>query len=160
MKPIARIAAIAALMSAMAIGTCSCTDDSCYDNGSSLPIATTYVGSSQQTVTGLTIMGIGVPGDSLLLDSASVSEFYLPLRPSASTTSFKLQRWYHNAWVRDTLTIDYEPIEYFHSLECGAMFNFDIERVCHTTHAIDSIALLTKLITNSRTPAIRIYFTQ
>ena len=159
MKPIARIAAIAALMSAMAIGTCSCTDDSCYDNGSSLPIATTYVGSSQQTVTGLTIMGIGVPGDSLLLDSASVSEFYLPLRPSASTTSFKLQRWYHNAWVRDTLTIDYEPIEYFHSLECGAMFNFDITDVRHTIHGIDSVILITTTITNSPSPALRIYFT-
>lgn len=160
MKPIARIAAIAALMSAMAIGISSCTDDSCYDNGSSLPIATTYVGSSQQTITGLTVMGIGVPGDSLLLDSASVREFYLPLRPSASTTSFKLQRWFHDARVCDTLTIDYEPIEYFHSLECGAMFNFDIERLSHTTHAIDSIVLLNQLITNSRMPAMRIYFAQ
>lgn len=160
MKRIARIAAIAALLSAMAIAACSCSDDSCYDNASSLPVATTYVGSSQQTVSGLTLMGIGVPGDSLLLDSASVSEFYLPLRPSARTTNFKLLRWYHAAWVADTLTIDYEPIEYFHSLECGAMFNFDIERICFTTHAIDSIVLHTKLITNSRMPALRIYFAQ
>ena len=106
-------------------------------------------------------MGIGVPGDSLLLDGTTTSEVYLPLRASTSTTSYALWRPSSDGTttVRDTLTLDYEPIEYFHSIECGAMYNFDIKRLSHTTHGIDSVVLLTPLVTNSRTPALRIHFT-
>lgn len=164
MKRFARIAVHATLLLILGIGAVSCNNDSCYDNGSSLPLATFYVGNTQQTITGLTIMGIGVPGDSLLLDSASVKEAFLPLRASVTTTSFMLRHWYSNGndrlSVTDTLTLDYQPIEYFHSIECGAMFNFDVKRVSHTTHGIDSVILLNNLITNSRTPAMRIHFAQ
>ena len=149
---------------ALALLGASCSDDSCSDNGSSLPLATFYVGNTQQTITGLTVMGIGVPGDSLLLDSASVKEAFLPLRASTTTTSFMLRHWRSNGsdWlpVTDTLTLDYQPIEYFHSIECGAMYNFDVKRVGYTTHGIDSVILLNNLFTNSRTPALRIHFAQ
>lgn len=148
---------------ALAIGLGACSDDSCYDNGSSLPLATLYVGGTQQNVPGLSIMGIGVPGDSLLVDSSSVSEVYLPLRASVGTTSYALWRWITTDAVktllRDTITIEYEPIEYFHSIECGAMYNFDIKDVNTTHHGIDSVVWLTPHVTNSRTPALRIYFT-
>lgn len=146
---------------AVALLGASCSDDSCSDNGSSLPLATFYVGDNQQTINTLSIMGIGVPGDSLLIDSTSVNEAYLPLRASTTTTSYAL--WRPSAGgtttVRDTLTLDYEPIEYFHSIECGVMYNFDIRKVSHTTHGIDSVVLLTPLVTNTRTPALRIHFT-
>ena len=36
---------------ALTIGLGACSDDSCYDNGSSLPLATLHIGESQQTVT-------------------------------------------------------------------------------------------------------------
>ena len=146
---------------AVALLGASCSDDSCSDNGSSLPLATFYVGDNQQNISALSIMGIGVPGDSLLIDSTSVNEAYLPLRASTSSTSYAL--WRPSAGgmttVRDTLTLDYEPIEYFHSIECGVMYNFDIRKVSHTTHGIDSVVLLTPLVTNTRTPALRIHFT-
>ena len=152
------------LMLVMGIAASSCSNDSCSDNGSSLPLATFYVGTVQQTVPGLTITGIGAPGDSLLLDSASVNEVYLPFRASATATSFMLQRWITRDTVstryRDTLTIDYDPIAYFHSIECGAMFNFKVKQVKCTTHAIDSVILLTPMVNNSRTPTLRIYFKQ
>ena len=61
--------------------------------------------------------------------------------------------------MRDTVTLTYQPIEYFHSIECGTMYNFDIQRISHTTHGIDSVVLLTPLVTNARTPALRIHFT-
>ena len=139
----------------------ACNDDSCYDNGSSLPLAAFYLGNSQQTITGLTIMGIGAPGDSLLADSSALKEVYLPLRASVGTTSYALWRWINNeTLLRDTITIEYEPIEYFHSIECGAMYNFDIKNVNTTHHGIDSVVWLTPHVTNSRTPALRIYFTQ
>ena len=142
----------------------ACSDDSCYDNGSSLPLATLCIGGSQQTITGLTIMGIGVPGDSLLADSSALSEVYLPLRASVGTTSYAISRWVGAGTtmareLHDTLTLNYEAIAYFHSAECGAMYNFNIHNVHCTTNGIDSVVVITPLVTNSRTPALRIHFT-
>lgn len=141
----------------------SCSNDSCYDNGSALPLATFYIGDDQQSISGLSIMGIDVPGDNMLIDSTSVDEVYLPLRASVSTTSYTLWRWVSidtsMVLVQDTITLDYEAVAYFHSTECGAMYNFDIQSINHTRHGIDSVVLLTPLITNSRTPALRIHFT-
>lgn len=164
MKRLSHIAAIAVLLLLLGIGTLSCNNENCNGNGSSLPLATFYVGNNQQTISGLTVMGIGVPGDSLLLDSASAKELYLPLRASATSSSFMLRRWKIANTVAtpitDTLSIGYQSIEYFHSIDCGAMYNFNVENLTYTTHGIDSVVLVTKLITNSRTPALRIYFAQ
>lgn len=142
----------------------ACNDDSCYDNGSSLPLAAFYLGNSQQTITGLTIMGIGAPGDSLLADSSALKEVYLPLRASVGTTRYAISRWVGAGTpmaqqLHDTLTLDYEPIAYFHSAECGAMYNFNLHDVSCTINGIDSVVVITPLVTNSRTPALRIYFT-
>lgn len=142
----------------------ACNDDSCYDNGSSLPLAAFYLGNSQQTITGLTIMGIGAPGDSLLVDSSALKEVYLPLRASVGTTRYAISRWVGAGTpmaqqLHDTLTLDYEPIAYFHSAECGAMYNFNLHDVRCTINGIDSVVVITPLVTNSRTPALRIYFT-
>ena len=145
---------------ALAIGMVACGDDSCYDNGSSLPLATFYVGASQTTVTGLTIMGIDAPGDSLLADSTSLQEIYLPLRASVGSTSFAITRWINSeVAVYDTMTFSYDAIPFFHSTECGAMYNFRLKHVGHTSNGIDSIVMLTTTVTNSNSPAMRIYFT-
>lgn len=144
------------------IGT-ACNDDSCFENGSSLPLAQCYMDDEQVTISGLTIMGIGAPGDSLLVDSSAIKEVYLPLRASVNSTSFVLKRWgildIEKVEFLDTLTIDYEAIEFFHSAECGAMYNFNIKRVTYTDNAIDSVTLLTTLITNAIAPSLRIHFT-
>ena len=157
-----RIAALAMLVLTLGTALVACSDSSCYENGNSLPLASLYVGQSQQTIGGLTVMGIGAPGDSLLLDSASVSQMYLPLRASVTSTSYELRRWLVDGTdricYRDTIKLEYQPIEYFHSIECGAMFNFQVSHVSHTSHTIDSVVLLTPLITNSLTPALRIHF--
>ena len=142
----------------------ACNDDSCYDNGSSLPLAAFYLGNSQQTITGLTIMGIGAPGDSLLADSSALKEVYLPLRASVGTTRYAISRWVGIGTpmaqqLHDTLTIDYEPVAYFHSAECGAMYNFDIHSARCTNYGIDSIQVLNTHVTNSRNPVLRIHFT-
>lgn len=162
MKRLLYIAAIAVMLSPLGFGNTACSNDSCYDNSSSLPLATFYLGGKQQTINGLTIKGIGVPGDSLIADSSSLSEAYLPLRASATTTAFALSRWVVGEagphCIHDTLTFDYQPIEFFHSVECGVMFNFDVKQVRHTTHGIDSVILLNQLITNAATPSLRIYF--
>ena len=109
-------------------------------------------------------MGIGAPGDSLLADSSALKEMYLPLRASVGTTRYAISRWVGVGTpmaqeLHDTLTLDYEPIAYFHSAECGAMYNFDLHDVRCTINGIDSVVVITPLVTNSRTPALRIYFT-
>lgn len=158
-----RLPYIAALIAAAAIVLTACSDGSCYENGSALPLATLHIGDKQQTINGLSIMGIGVPGDSMLTNGKSISEVYLPLRASVTSTSYALWRQIMrdtvSTIVRDTVTLDYQPVEYFHSAECGAMYNFDLRRVTHTRHGIDSVVLITTLVTNSRTPALRIHFT-
>ena len=155
--------ALPLLMLVLLMGVASCNDDSCYENGSSLPLAEFYMNGAKSTITGITVMGIGVPGDSLLADSGSLNEIYLPLRASTSSTSYFIGRWATFEGERlefvDTITIEYRPIEYFQSAECGAMFNFDVKHLSWTENAIDSVTLVTPMITNSITPAMRIHFT-
>ena len=154
---------IVAAIITLAVSLMACSNDSCYDNGSSLPLATLHMGDKQQSISGLSIMGIGAPGDSLLAESSTIDEIYLPLRASVSQTSFAMWRNViidtTTVVVKDTLTIDYQSVPYFHSVECGAMYNFDIHRVNHTHHGIDSVVVLTPLVTNARVPALRIHFT-
>lgn len=158
-----RLTHIAAALLMVTLTLASCSNDSCYDNGSSLPLATLHMGSKQQSIPGLTIMGIGAPGDSLLAKSSTIDEVYLPLRASVAETSFAVSRTIAidtvSVVICDTLTIGYEAIPYFHSIECGAMYNFDIRQVNHTHHGIDSVVVLTPLVTNALTPALRIHFT-
>ena len=158
-----RVTHIAALLLVLTLTLVACSNDSCYENGSSLPLATLHVGNKQQSIPGLSIMGIGAPGDSLLISNSTVDEVYLPLRANASQTRFALWRTVTidttHVVIRDTLDIDYEAIAYFHSIECGAMYNFDIHRVNHTRHGIDSAVIVTQLVTNTITPALRIHFT-
>ena len=155
-----RLLYIALLTLVLASCLASCGDDSCYDNGSSLPLATFYVDGSQQQVSGLTIMGIGSPGDSLLADSSTLKEIYLPLRASVGITSFAITRWIADGVsVRDTVTFAYDPVPFFHSTECGAMYNFNIKDVDYTTNGIDSIVMLKTTITNDNAPALRIHLT-
>ena len=61
----------------------SCSDDSCFDNSSALPLAAFYQGSNAVTVTNLTVKGVGAPGDTLLAEAASLSRLYLPFRLDA-----------------------------------------------------------------------------
>ena len=159
-----RLTHIAAfLLIALTLVLAACSNDSCYDNGSSLPLATLYMGNRQQSIPGLAIIGINAPGDSVLAQSSSIDEVYLPLRASVPQTSFALSRTITGdtatVIIQDTLTIDYKAVPYFHSAECGAMYNFDINNVSHTCHGIDSVVVLTPLVTNARVPALRIHFT-
>ena len=158
-----RLHLIALLTLLMSACMTSCGDDSCYDNGSSLPLATFYMGEKQQQVGGLTIIGIDAPGDSLLADSATLNEIYLPLRASVSSTSFAITRRVATSsylvTLRDTVSFAYDAVPFFHSIECGAMYNFNIKGVEYTCNGIDSIVMTTTTVTNSKSPAMRIYFT-
>jgi len=150
------------------LATVACNDSSCYDNGSSLPLAGFYMTDTlgqayETTITGLTIKGVGVPGDSVLSHNASLGEVYLPLRVSASSTAYQFERVVvvagDSLLITDTITFGYTAVPYFHSAECGAMYNFELYEVSHTTNGIDSVRTLTTTVTNARDEVLRIYFT-
>ena len=137
----------------------ACTDASCYDNGSALPLVRFYASgtTTQVSVEGLTIRGIDAPGDSLLVQSGITSEIYLPLRATTTTTQWEFA-YPVDGLLPDTLTIDYQPIPYFAGAECGAMYNFQISSATVTHHVIDSVRVIKPLIDNGTDVAIGLYF--
>lgn len=138
----------------------SCNDASCYDNGSSLPLVRFYAsGGDRVTLSSVTLRGIGVPGDSILADKKSLDEVYLPLRATTSQTQWVIEVGITNgSTVADTLTVDYTPIPYFASAECGAMYSFEISNVSCSHNAIDSIVVTEHNVTNVAAETMRIYF--
>lgn len=138
----------------------ACSDGSCYDNGSAVPLAWFYASgtSSQVTVSGLTLTAMGVPGDSLLLDGASASEVHLPLRISTNDVHWLFSFAVNDTtMVTDTVSIAYHPYEYFASVECGAMYYFDIDQVNTTHHVIDSVKVCAPHVTHVEQVNLHIY---
>jgi len=143
----------------------ACNDSSCLDNTSAVPLMACYDSTGATTITGLTVMGVGVPGDSCLAQDESVDELRLPLRITTTRTQFAISRLVvvdsDSVVLRDTLTIDYQPVAYFASRECGAMYNFTINGLSCTDNTIDSAVLVHQEITNANGAAdLRLYFKQ
>ena len=141
-----------------AIVATSCSNDGCIGNGSSIPLVAfyDYQTGEQGKVLGITVKGIGAPGDSLLADSTDVQQLYLPLQVSTSSSSFVFD---FNIEGRepDTLTLNYEAVPYFLSNECGAMYLFNMKGSTVTHHVIDSVALPYPVINNEDKITIKIY---
>lgn len=142
---------------AMALSTLwSCSGDGCIDNRSSLPVAAFYRGNSAVSISNLSVRGIGAPGDSVLIDAQTVSEIYLPLRPSDEVCQFELSYGVAGA-PSDTITVRYGSTPAFASVDCGAMLNFEISDFSYTRHSIDSVALLHPVVTNDNATTFRIF---
>ena len=151
----------------------SCSDDTCYDQRSALPTARFYYkgGTTAVAVSGLTVGGIGAAGDSLIVDSTTVSEFYMPLAPHETECRYFLRFTIAQEGVdsetgetvttyghlTDTLTVQYTAKPYFASRECGAMFYFDIANLTTTRHILDSVAVVTPTITNVSRENFRLF---
>ncbi len=156
-------AAIAAAATLATAPGCSVTG--CMDNRSSLLLAGFYSASTQKAVAlkDIELGGVGAPHDSLLIDArATASEVYLPLRHTSTSTSFFIR--YLDTYIDlsasyDTITLTYTSTPYFASEECGAIYRYNIRSLHHTTHFIDSIALLDSLIDNTDRQKMHIYFT-
>lgn len=150
--------AILLFMLVLAILGAACSNSGCMGNGSSIPLVAFYDHETgkQGSVDGLTVKGIGAPGDSLLADSTSLSQIYLPLQVSTNSSSFVFN-FNLEGVDPDTLTLIYEAVPYFHSEECGAMFIFNISDYSVTHHVIDSIAIPNKVINNEDKISIKLF---
>lgn len=106
----------------------------------------------------LTVGALGAPGDSILIDGESASDLHLPLRVSADQTQWRLTFMVSDStFVTDTITMRYTPIEYFASMECGAMYHFDLKEVTTTQHVIDSVVVTQPHVTHTEQVNLRIY---
>ncbi len=154
MRVFAYVIIASAVLSLAALVACS--SDGCYENSSAMPQAAFYEDGKQVMLKALSVHGIGVTGDSLLLDSTSVTQFYLPL--PLSTNSVRWVFNYHTDGLEDdTLSISYEPVMNFVSRDCGAMYFYRIRQYSYTHHSIDSISLPDSLITNADRINFRIH---
>lgn len=145
------------LMAAVAMMVASCSDDGCLENRSAVPRAAFYQGSSAVSVSRLSVVGIGVPGDSNLVTGATASQVELPLRATSGSTSFSLSI---DSVGTDTLTLSYTAVPTFVSKECGATYFYDIKGVTVTHNFIDSVTVLTPTITNTAQTNLKIYLQQ
>lgn len=144
------------MIACIAVITTSCNNDNCSGNSTGIPLAGFYNGDKSVTITNLTVYGIGAPDDSVIIRNASASSVYMPLRLSTNSCSYVLD-YNSEDVVNDTLTLGYSAIPYFESHECGAMYNFRITSMEHTTNTIDSVVLTTPMITNADVVSIKIY---
>lgn len=147
----------------------ACTDTTCNENRSSLPLMRFYnVDAVTRKATSASINvwveGVGVPGDSMICNNTPCSEVYVPLRVTTRSTQYAMWRYHVSAdgdstLLRDTITFNYEPVPYYSSRECGAMYNFDMSTVTTTHHGIDSVALVQPVVTNELRESLRVYLT-
>lgn len=143
----------------LTIAACSlagCNSADCDENRNSLPLAGFYAGTpaEQVSLSGLTVYGDGVPGDSLLLNNASgVDEVYLPFRINEDNTTFV----FDFGDVTDEVTFKYETTPRFASAECGVVYDYRITDIGYTTARIDSVRCPDGIITNRPGINIRIF---
>jgi len=162
-KVLIHIAALSVALCAAA-GFQSCNTAGCTELRSATPRADFYSTFTEKelTVDSLIITGIGARGDSaLLVPGEKARTVYLPMRAGQNTVSWKIEyAWkaYAEEGIADTLTIDYDRIEWFAGEECGAMFKYHIRQIDFTRNLIDSIAIPDSMVINVDRPTYEIYF--
>lgn len=138
----------------------SCGEGSCDGNTSAVPLAWFYESGTTQRVTvgNVTVNAIGAPGDTILIKNGTVNELHLPLRVSTDRTLWRFTFMTTDSiFVSDTITIEYEPRQYFASIECGAMYIFDIRQVSTTHNLIDSVTVPQPHVTHVEQVNLRIH---
>lgn len=143
----------------------SCSTSECYDNQNSLPLAGFY--SSERnpqaiSIDSISIIGIGAPGDSILLDSVKgISQAYLPFRIDQGSTTYEiryLQGLAGMMHLSDIITFNYDIVPWFVSPACGAVYYYKMTSIETTHNFIDSVTCPLGEITNANIQNLRIYF--
>lgn len=157
-----RTAILTLLLPLVAILLAGCANKECYDNQNTLPLATFFSMQTRRAVTldATTVYGVGAPRDTLIADSTTLSQVYLPFRADVPESSFVFRYEGEDAPQADTVTFRYRTQPWFASEQCGVVYYFHIEGIEHTRHLIDSVAVPGMLITNANKPNIEIFVQQ
>ncbi len=141
----------------------SCSTSGCLENGSAIPLAGFYSSETGKGIStqSIEIRGFNAPNDSTLLHAgSSVSEVYLPMRNDARTTEWEFTYYdteNQEMGIYDVISFNYEAIPYFVE-ECGAMYVYRVDEIEYSTNMIDSVVLVTPVITNADIESFKIYF--
>lgn len=143
-----------------------CNNSTCSDNHSALPLMGFYNASDNKAITldSIDFGGVGAPMDSLLvLSGKRTQQVYLPFRNGQSATSFFFHYDYKlqgldNEEFNDTITFYYTASPFFASNECGAMYQYHIDRVEFTRHLIENVVVTDSMITNVERERIQVLF--
>lgn len=153
-----------AVMCVMIAGA-ACTNDECFENKNSLPLAGFYSSAEEPksiSLDSISILGLGAPGDSVLHDSVrGIKESYLPFRIDQESTTYViryLQGMLGRYRIADTITFNYEIKPWFISSACGAVYKYEIRSIETTHYVIDSVTCPKGVIDNVNAENLRIYF--
>lgn len=108
---------------------------------------------AEAAVDSLTVRGLGRE-DSLLYDNRNnIRSLTLPINAMAEESGFIFEF----DGETDTLWFTYRVNPWFLSQECGFVLNFELVDTRHTANIIDSVAIVTRVITSFDDTNIRIY---
>ena len=139
-----------------------CTRE-CRENRNSIALAGFYDSNKKGkiVISGLTVYGIGAPEDAMILDDAqNVKHVYLPMPINKSSVQFVFhytQIGIDDIRYNDTLTVNYTPVPYFASKECGSMYIYEINDYSCTTNLVDSVKMPFDKITNIDCETVQMY---
>lgn len=141
----------------------SCTPSTCDENSTAIPLACFYASESKRSISldSLTVYGVGAPGDTVIMYNGTGTQVYLPLRMNANNCQFVFHHEavaFSDTRYNDTLTINYNPIPYFSSMDCGAMYYYDVMDYEYSTNLVDSVRIITDRFTNADIETVQIYF--
>lgn len=150
------------LVAIAATALAGCASDECLDNSSTLPQAAFFsseVYPQRISLKNLSVRAIDAPGDSELADgSGEIETVFLPFNLDADRTTFLFSYSDSDPAAADRVTFHYSRQPWFVSSACGAVVNFKIEDISHTSLMIDSVTVPGKVITNALGTNINIYF--
>ena len=102
------------------------------------------------------LAGLGAPSDSILT-YYSAEQAYIPFNNDSHVTRYVLEYNRIPQELFDTVTFEYDPEPWFESTDCGVFYKYEIQRITHTTHFIDSVTCPSGVIDNTPGQNIFIY---
>lgn len=136
----------------------SCNSD-CTENRNALPLAGYYSSldpNVKKSYSDITVVGIGVPGDSLLADASGRNEVYLPFQIDSDTTQFLFTE--ESTGLSSIVKFVYKSTPRFVSEACGVSYLYEIKDIDVSGNLIDSVACPLGYIDNVNVENLRIYF--
>lgn len=144
------------ILSGIALLLISCTQGSCFEETESFLKASFYSSTTKKIAAPANLTVSGVNDTTKVYNKATkVSHANLPLNASEPSCSFIVII----DGVTDTVKFLYDTYPHLISKECGYTYYHTLDSASRSTfHAIDSIKIINKTITNLNVENIRIYY--
>lgn len=142
-----------------------CGDEYCDESGSGIPLVGIYAMENppvEAMLDSLTVYGKDQKTDSILYDTISnVKSFYTPLDIDKNEVKYVLrydQKGVPEEYKWDTLTYKYRKELKFDTPECGAFYEYTIEKFEYTTHSIVYAELVAPTVNNLSSQTVKLYY--